>query len=74
LSSLDWRCHPLDERSVPATVKAMTEQDIMKAAASLRGKRSWAARLKKAGGKKAAAKQMRLLRARRVMHRKPEKA
>jgi len=41
----------------------MNEQELLKAAASLRGKRSWAARVKKAGGKKAAAKQMRAIRA-----------
>ena len=52
----------------------MTEQEIMKAAASLRGKRSWEARVKKAGGKKAAAKQMRLLRRRKVMHKTAGKA
>jgi hypothetical protein len=41
----------------------MTEQEILKAAASLRGKRSWAARVKKAGGKRAAARKMKAIRA-----------
>jgi len=47
----------------------MTKQEIMRAAASLRGRRGWAARLKKAGGKKAAARQMRLLRTGKVIAR-----
>jgi hypothetical protein len=51
----------------------MTEQEIMKKAASLRGKRSWASRVKKAGSEKAAKKQMRLLRARRVIPKTAEK-
>jgi hypothetical protein len=41
----------------------MTEQQILKEAARLRGKRSWAARVKKAGGKRAAAKTMKAIRA-----------
>jgi len=41
----------------------MTEHEILKAAASIKGKRSWAARVKKAGGKRAAAKKMKALRA-----------
>lgn len=63
----------LDERSVLATVRAMTEHEIMKAAASIRGKKSWDAFVKKAGGINAAKKQMRALRARRVIPKTAEK-
>jgi hypothetical protein len=60
----------LDERYVPATVKAMTEHELLKAAASLRGKRSWAARVKKWGGKKAASAKMKRVRRGEVINKK----
>jgi len=50
------------------------EQEIMREAARIRGKKSWESTVKKAGGIKAARKKMRLLRARRVIHKKAEKA
>lgn len=40
----------------------MTEQEILKAAAKLRGKKSWETRVKKWGGKKAAAAKMKRVR------------
>jgi hypothetical protein len=52
----------------------MTEQEIIRAAASIRGKKRWTSFVKKAGGIKAAKKQMRALRARRVIPKTSEKA
>jgi hypothetical protein len=41
----------------------MTEQEILRAAASIKGKRSWKKKVKQLGGKKAAAEHMKSVRA-----------
>jgi len=52
----------------------MTEQELIKEAARIRGRRSWKARVKKWGGKKQAAAKMRLVRQGKVIPKTAEKA